>query len=239
MKFTDVLKRKLQNNFEEKACTIVFLGDSVTQGCFELYQKNDGCIETYFDPANAYHKKLAEIFAVLCPSVPINIINSGISGDNAVHACARIERDVLCYSPDLVVVCFGLNDAGRGIEGLEDYKKSLAGIFKKLKGTEVIFMTPNMMNTELSCHLKNDAEKEIVRNCMKLQNEGVMDAYMAAAREVCIENNVTICDCYAKWKRLSELGMDTTELLANKINHPKRDMNWLFAFSLAETILGM
>lgn len=47
MKFIDVLKKKLNNNFEEKACTIVFLGASVTQGCFEIYQKNDGCIDMH------------------------------------------------------------------------------------------------------------------------------------------------------------------------------------------------
>ena len=239
MKFIDVLKKKLNNNFEEKACTIVFLGASVTQGCFEIYQKNDGCIETVFDPSHAYHKKLAKIFSVICPSVPINIINSGISGDNVVHACSRIERDVLCYSPDLVVVSLGLNDVGKGLDGLEDYKKGLTEIFGKLSGTDVIFMTTNMLNTELSCHLKNEAEKDIAKQCMKSQNDGIMDKYMSAAKEICIENNVTICDCYAKWKRLSELGIDTTELLANKINHPIRDMNWLFAFSLAEAILGM
>ena len=33
-----------------------------------------------------------------------------------------------------------------------------------------------------------------------------------------------------------ECGVDVTELLSNKINHPTREMNWLFAYSLVETM---
>ena len=36
---------------------------------------------------------------------------------------------------------------------------------------------------------------------------------------------------------LYENGVDVTELLANKINHPTREMNWLFAVSLVDTML--
>ena len=72
---------------------------------------------------------------------------------------------------------------------------------------------------------------------MKTQCDGIMDAYMDAAREVCKENGIVICDCYRKWKLMSESGIETTELLANKINHPSRQMNWLFAAMLIDTIL--
>ena len=60
---------------------------------------------------------------------------------------------------------------------------------------------------------------------------------MEAAKQVCEKNHVRICDCYAKWKRLYENGVDITELLANKINHPTREMNWLFATSLLDTMM--
>ena len=46
---------------------------------------------------------------------------------------------------------------------------------------------------------------------------------------------ISICDCYSMWKELSTK-TDTTLLLANRINHPTREMNWLFAYSLVETI---
>ena len=37
-------------------------------------------------------------------------------------------------------------------------------------------------------------------------------------------------------KKLEQNGVDTTILLANRINHPTREMNWLFAVSLLETM---
>ena len=238
MKILELMKEKQENNIENPCVTLAFLGDSVTQGCFELYQKTDTQVETIFDKTSAYHNYIAKIFSVLFPSVPINIINAGISGDSAPHALIRIERDVLKYSPDLTVVCFGLNDSGAGIDGICKYTSALDSIFKKLKesGSEIIFMTPNMMNTSISPRLGKDF-LEIAKGSMKTQCEGIMDAYMDAAREVCKENGIVICDCYRKWKLMSESGIETTELLANKINHPSRQMNWLFAAMLTDTIL--
>ena len=60
---------------------------------------------------------------------------------------------------------------------------------------------------------------------------------MEAARCVCRECGVVLCDCYKKWKLLEQSGVDTTALLSNHINHPTREMSWLFAVSLFETIL--
>ncbi len=48
---------------------------------------------------------------------------------------------------------------------------------------------------------------------------------------------VPICDIYEKWKTLADLGVDTTSLLANGINHPKPQMNALLAYELLNMIL--
>jgi hypothetical protein len=64
-----------------------------------------------------------------------------------------------------------------------------------------------------------------------------MDAYMEAAKAICSKMQIPVCDCYAKWKLLYENGVNITELLSNKINHPTREMNWLFAVDLVETIM--
>ena len=39
-------------------------------------------------------------------------------------------------------------------------------------------------------------------------------------------------------KKLAASGVDTTELLSNKINHPTRDMNKVFAYELVRTIFS-
>ena len=231
---------KAEDNYGAAPVTLAFLGDSVTQGCFEIYTKSDGNIETVYDKNNAYHAHLAQMLAVLYPSVPVNIINAGISGDNAPHGFERLERDVISHAPDLAVVCFGLNDCGAGKDGLEKYVRALEGIFSALQsaGIETLFMTPNMMCTHISCHLKEENHIACAASCAQRQNDGTLDLYMDAARKAAQQYGIPICDCYAKWKRLSECGVDVTELLSNKINHPTREMNRLFAVSLLETMFA-
>lgn len=241
MNIVKKIVEKQNNNYEKPGVTIAFLGDSVTQGCFEVYRKSEKELETVFDKNNAYHKYFADIFSAICPSVPINIINAGISGGTALHALERLERDVLCYSPDLVVVCFGLNDSSAGMDKINVYSNSLRELFEKISGSgaEIIFMTPNMKCTQVSCHITDSLIKEVAEDNVESQNGGTMDKYIEAAVEVCKEKGVVVCDCYKKWKTLSKWGINITELLSNKINHPTRDMNYMFAYSLVETIFEM
>ena len=242
MRIIEKIKAKVNDNYCNDGVTIAFLGDSVTQGCFEVFKKRDGHINTIFDKNNAYHAHLAKIFAAVYPTVPVNMINAGISGSTAAHGLERLDRDVLRHDPDLVVVAFGLNDATVGGRGkVNEYADALKEIFEKIKtaGKDVIFMTEHMMNTRLSDQITEQTGESIAVNTMRIQNEGITDLYFEKAKEVAAECGVTVCDCYAKWKKLAENGADTTELLSNKINHPTREMNWLFAVSLFETIMGM
>lgn len=240
MKIMTLLAEKGKDRWGKKIPTIVFLGDSVTQGCFEVYEKNDGNIETVFDKNSTYHGYLNQILTELFPDTTINIINAGISGDRAPLGAERLQRDVLDYNPDLTVVCYGLNDNGWGKENLHLYINALDDIFTRLKeaGGEVIFMTPNMQNVSISCHIDNEKIREIAENVMNSQNSGNLDFYLDAAKELAKKHGIKICDVYAKWKKLYKYGVDVTELLSNKINHPTRQMNWLFATSLLDTLLA-
>ena len=238
MNITKIFRDNLQNLNKSKKPTIAFLGDSVTQGCFDIYKKADGGVETYFEQEYAYHRYIQRILAMLYPKVPVNIINAGISGGNAPGGLKRLQRDVLCYNPDLTVVCFGLNDCCHEKETLEEYIDALAEIFKRLKdnGSEVIFMTPNMMCTKISDHLDKDFHG-IAQNCITVQNDGVFEQYIEKAIDTAKACDVRVCDVYSKWKMLYENGADIAELLANKINHPSHEMNWLFAYSLVEEMM--
>jgi len=237
----DVMKkiqRKLSDNKNEGAITIAFLGDSVTQGCFEIYPQEEK-IGVVFDSEYAYYNCFRKILAYLYPSVPINIIKAGISGDAAPHGLERLEKDVLRYEPDLVIVCFGLNDASKGVEGIDDYRQALSGIFARIRETEseIIFMTPNMLNIYVSQFLTEGRCRQVAEQMAEIQRKGIMDLYMDTAREICQEYGVKLCDCYNKWKVMANNGVDTTALLSNHINHPKREMSWLFAYSLVEIMM--
>ncbi len=240
MKIIEKLTTKANDNWNAPSVTIAFLGDSVTQGCFELYLKEDGNIETVFDKNSSYPVYLGQLLSVLYPTVPVNLINGGVSGGNAAHGLSRLEQDVLCHRPDLTVVCFGLNDCHAGDEKIPRYVNALDGIFTRLQeeGSEIIFMTPNMMCTRLSCLLKNDKELEFAEKICTLQNNGTLTRYLNAAKELCQKKNIPVCDVYAKWQTMHAAGVDVTTLLSNYMNHPTREMNRLFAISLVETMMG-
>ena len=240
MKIIQKMADKSKNNMGCEGVTIAFLGDSVTQGCFEIYKTGPDTLETVYDKKSSYEMALFEMLSVLFPSVPVNIINAGISGDRVLRAVNRVERDIIRHNPDLTVVCFGLNDCRWTETSLDDYINPLRGIFEQLQKTdsEIIFMTPNMMNTKVSCHVTDPFFVEICEDAAKKQTSGLFDQHIEAARELCREMGITVCDCYALWKQLDASGVDTTELLSNKVNHPTREMNKLFAVELLRTMFN-
>lgn len=240
MKIVEKMAKKCADHYNSESVTIAFLGDSVTQGCFEIYKKENGQIETVFEQRYSYERFVSDMLAQLYPLCPINTINAGISGDTSGRGAARVEKDVLRHEPDLTVVCYGLNDCGRSEGSVEKYTANLRAIFEKVlaSGSELIFMTPNMMNTRVSPHLGDPDFIELARATAEKQNEGYFDRHIEGARALCAEMGIPVCDCYAIWKRLAECGVDTTELLSNKINHPTRQMNKVFAYELVRTMLA-
>ena len=218
--------------------TIAFLGDSVTQGCFELYMDH-GEIKPVFEQRSAYCQRVFDILATLYPRVPVHVINAGRSGDRACKGVHRLERDVLSHAPDLVVVCYGLNDCRRDEGSVSTYQNALREIFATVqaRGCELIFMTPNMMNTTVSPHVTDPAMIRVAEDTMGRQNDGIFDAHLDAARTLCAEMGVPVCDCYKIWQDMYRSGVNVTELLSNKINHPTREMHSLFAYELVKMML--
>lgn len=230
MNFTKFLA---ESEKENRKVRIVALGDSVTEGCFGLVDED---IHTSKDPEAAYHQILQKKLLGVFPELSLEVINAGIGGTRAEEGLRRLEKDVLAYQPDLVIVCFGLNDGG---EGRKTYIPSLRGIFDRLQKEEirVIFMTPNMMNTRLDERIQPQSLCDYAKITMERQVGGEMDGMMADAAALCEEMQVPLCDCYGKWKQLAAGGKDTTALLANYINHPTREMHELFADSLLACLL--
>ena len=157
--------------------TIAFLGDSVTQGCFELVETGEKSFDTVYDAENAYSNKLKKLINTFFPKVYVNVINAGISGDSAAGGLKRIERDVLKYSPDLTVVAFGLNDCvGRDVK---DYEENMRDMFSRLKkaGTEVIFMSTNGMNEYVSPKIKQPVQIECAEKTKACQQDGILGMF--------------------------------------------------------------
>ena len=86
----------------------------------------------------------------------------------------------------------------------------------------------------LNTYVANDTPQEYYDYAHKtadMQNNGRMDEYIYAAKDLAEGMGVTVCDCYSTWKKLSETE-DITLLLANRINHPTPEMHELFADAL-------
>ncbi len=240
MKIIKLFEEKQKDVHNAKNPVLAFFGDSVTQGCFELYTDSSAQgYNTVFRSADAYHARLKEMLSILYPHVPAVFVNAGISGSNTEGALSRIEEDVLKFKPDLTVVCFGLNDSCMEKFTSEYYKQNLIQIFKMLKdaGSEVIFMTPNMMNTDVHHAVKEPVLKKIAEMTMRIQTEGRLDEFMEKGREAARESGVKLCDAYSIWKRLSECGVNVSDLHANHTNHPTKEMHCIFAYELLKTML--
>jgi len=222
MKIKDKILLDRKGLEKEGPINIVVFGDSVTHGAL------CGC----FNYETVYWNLLRQKICAIRDYVPVNVINAGIGGTTAKSSLRRLESQVLSHSPDLIIVCFGLND----INGtLEDYLSALEIIFKKCKEQcETVFLTPNMLNT----YVAEDTPKEHIEYAKKTaeyQTSGRMDLYIHSATKLARDIGVEVCDCYSMWKELSKTE-DTTKLLINRINHPTQEMHKLFADALFETI---
>lgn len=222
MKIADKIYLDRKGLEKEGPINIVVFGDSVTHGAFRGYINYEA----------VYWNVLKQKINAFRDYVPVNVINAGIGGVTAKGSLCRLESQVLSHSPDLVIVCFGLND----INGtLSDYLSALEIIFKKCKEhCDTVFMTPNMLNT----YVADDTPEEYMEYAQKTadyQNNGKMDLYITSAIALARGNGITVCDCYSMWKKLSKT-QDTTKLLINRINHPTEEMHKLFADALFETI---
>ena len=208
------------------AINIVILGDSVSHGAF-----ND-----YFDYENVYWNLLKKRLNKYRDYMPVNMINASIAGTTAKASLERLDKQVLSHLPDLVIVCFGLNDVNGE---LDEYLDSLKVIFERCteSGSEVIFLTPNMLNT----YVPDDTPKKHIEYAYKtaeMQISGRMDKYIYSAIDLARDMKIPVCDCYSRWRELADSGKDTTMMLANRINHPDEYGHLLFAEELYKMIIG-
>lgn len=225
-----LVKEKMLMNIDELLqngpVNIVILGDSVSHGT--VLDNNDY--------ENVYWNVLKKKMNAYRDYVPVNMINASVGGTKAKDAISRVDKQVLAHNPDLVIVCFGLNDVNGP---LEEYLDSLREIFAKCTaaGVDTIFMSPNMLNT----YVAEDAPQKwawYAYETAKMQNEGKMDRYIYSAMDLAREMGVRVCDCYSRWKEMEKAGLDTTMMLVNRINHPTSELHKLFAEELYKMIIG-
>ncbi len=107
--------------------TLVTLGDSITAGAVApAGQEWAALVRDYLDGLDG-------------STGSVTLINAGIGSTEAVLGVSRVEKDVLAYDPDLVIVDFGTNDYGLPY-GAEAYE----GILCKLISAGVPVINSNV-----------------------------------------------------------------------------------------------
>ncbi len=213
--FPRLHQRLLDKAGQAGARTVLYvaIGDSVTQGCLGLNEMTH---------QEVYHELLRRRVETHYPTANFNVINSGVGGDTAHQSRNRWERDVTVYKPDLVTICFGLNDTHKGEAGLDEFKtaiRDLVALIRNETDAEILLLTTIMM-------MKADNErvpemyKAMVPDFIRVYEQGTLMKYNDVIRELAVEQAVPLLDVHAIWEQMDRDGVDIHTRLSNGINHP-------------------
>jgi len=159
------------------------------------------------------------------------VINSGNGGDSLAQGLARLERDVLRFSPTLVIISFGINDAMGGVP-LEKFTADLRTMISRIRaqGGKILLRTPNPVLDAATGGESVDFRYE----------PGVpprpydVGAYAAAIVRVAEEEKTLVVDHYSLWKAsMSTVYRGEMRYLMSDCIHPNGSGHRRFYHELA------
>lgn len=170
---------------------IVAFGHSVPAGygVTPLVQKRD-----------AYPRLLEDGLAKRFPHAVLNVITSGVGGENSTKGLTRLQRDVIDHHPRVVLIDYALND--RGLT-LDQSRQNLTAIIAAVRtaGACPILLTPTW-DTQASPNAPTD----------KLALQATMIRSLAATKRIPLADSL---------KAFSQFRGDRSSLMAQS-NHPNR-----------------
>lgn len=124
------------------------------------------------------------------------IVNSGNSGDDLSKALTRIDRDVLRFNPDIVILSFGMNDCRCATP--EQFQERLLVAISRIRDRDactILLRTPNPM-------IDLRTGKEV---CGIPQDDGTflktdLEVYAKVIRDVAVGQNLLCVDHYTLWR---------------------------------------
>ena len=164
------IKTELQKEWpDNKTINLVFHGHSVPAGFFKTPEVNT---------LGAYPMLVLKKIKAKYPFAVINVIVTGIGGEDSSQGRDRFDEDVLIHRPDVLFIDYGLNDRRLGLEASYE---AWDNMIKKAKNKhiKVILLTPSPdlrvdysnPNNELKQHAN-----QIIR--LAVENQiGVVDSF--------------------------------------------------------------
>lgn len=128
--------------------TIACIGGSITQGSISSGPL-DSEIKTRACYADIFFAWWKETF----PNTEVTVINAGIGGTDSYLGVHRVQKDVLDYHPDLVLVEYSVNDGANN-----SYKNSYDNLVRRILKSEgepaviLLFMAQTNLTTAQNVH---------------------------------------------------------------------------------------
>ena len=190
---------------------MVFYGDSITQQMI-------------------YTGYVMDYFALHYPESEITFRNAGWSGDKAPLALIRLQRDVLSLKPDVVSMCFGMNDAAYtefNQERFDTYMQSMAAIISELKKADVkvVLLTPGCVDPDKGVKFPPIYNDTLAR-------------YADGVKELAVKENLPVYDIYRLMLDVQRKGKanDSGFTMIPDGIHPNEIGHTLMAFGLVNAL---
>lgn len=131
------LKKAVDKAQSGQDVTIAYIGGSITEG---IGANADTCYAAL--SAKQFEKDY-------CKNSSVNFVNAGMSGTPSIIGCARVQRDVTPYNPDIVFVEFAVND-GTETEMKKAYE-SLVRTLLNLESAPAVILIFNVIESGHTC----------------------------------------------------------------------------------------
>ena len=177
-----------------RTVNIVCHGHSVPAGYFRT-----PAVHTFDAYPYLLHRGLAERF----PHAVINVIVTGIGGENSEQGAKRFCRDVLNLRPDVITIDYGLNDRAIGLARSEKAWRQMIEM-SLARHIKVILLTPT---PDLTAHL-DDPNDPLNRHAEQI-------------RRIAAEYHIGLVDSLALFEAKVRAGTPLKDLMAQS-NHPNR-----------------
>ncbi|MBD5777941.1 sulfatase-like hydrolase/transferase [Pelagicoccus sp. NFK12] len=171
-------------------------------------------------PHDAYPHLLEAALAERYPHAVINVIPTGIGGENAINGSFRFEKDVLSLKPDIVTIDYSLNDRHLGLRNArEGWERMIEAALQQ--GVKVLLLTPT-----------GDWKADMT------SPDDPLTQHAAQVRELAEEHGVGLVDSYQSFlDHLEEHG--TIKPIMAQSNHPNRQGHQLVLDELKNWFPGL
>lgn len=200
---------------EEKRGTILFYGDSITEGANASGQLR-------IAPFQETWTVLSHAFLCERYGADVQYVNTAVGGKDSVWGVENLEERVNAYAPDLLVLAFGMNDGGKSVEEFSSLTETMIGKFlAKNPNSEIMLVATSVPNTESTWY-------------------GNQEKFLSALKTLSVRYGTGLLDMTTLTKRLyGENGyIRYRDFTGNNVNHPNDFGVRLYAQAFLNELLG-